>query len=274
MREVSKNELKEIQLDMLKYIDRICRDNNIEYTLAGGSLLGAIRHGGYIPWDDDIDIELTRENYETLMTILMKKLPNNYSLIYYKVREAYLPFAKIFDNRTTYTSKIDTLNRGTGVFLDIFPMDILPNDQSERENFKKEFKKRAISLTTSNPNGISYASASKMIYFLGKLVLWFPQHLKNSGNYFMLAKNLDDFMQKYNDTDNDLVSYLYTGYTNAIFPKKIWQSYEDVDFEGIKSRKLKDHDTYLKLQYGDYMKLPPENKRVNHSYYKWYWKDL
>ena len=60
--------------------------------------------------------------------------------------------------------------------------------------------------------------------------------------------------------------------SNAIFPKKIWEEYEDVKFEHLISRKLKDHDAYLSRQYGDYMKLPPENERVNHEYYKWFWK--
>jgi lipopolysaccharide cholinephosphotransferase len=273
MREISEKELREIQLGMLEYVDKVCRENDIEYTLAGGSLIGAMRHGGYIPWDDDIDIELTRTNYEKLIAQLMDKLPDYYSLIYYKVHPAYLPFAKIYDNRTEYTSKIDTLNRGTGVFLDIFPMDILPDNEQERADFKKEFLKKAIQLTASNPNGLDFASASKKLYFWGKLVLWMPQHLKYKGQSRVLAEKLDDFMQKYAMSDNNLVSYLYTGYKNAIFPKEIWEEYEDVQFEHLTARKLKNHDAYLERQYGDYMQLPPENERVNHSYYHWYWKE-
>lgn len=273
MKEITQEELREIQLDQLAYIDDICRANGIEYTLAGGSLIGAMRHGGYIPWDDDIDIELTRSNYERLIKILMEKLPDEkYALLHYKVREAYLPFAKIYDTRTTFESKIDNLNRGTGVFLDIFPMDILPNNEEERKHFKKEFLKKAVQLTASNPHGVDFASASKKLYFWGKLILWMPQHLKYRGRYRTLAEQLDLFMQKYNNTDNTLVSYLYTGYKNAIFPKKIWEEYEDVKFEHLISRKLKDHDAYLSRQYGNYMKLPPENERVNHEYYKWFWK--
>ena len=120
MKELTNEELRGIQLEQLKYIDRICRENGIEYTLAGGSLIGAIRHGGYIPWDDDIDIELTRPHYDHLISVLMDQLPNEkYALLHYKVRETYLPFAKLYDTRTSFTSKIDNLNRGTGVFLDI-----------------------------------------------------------------------------------------------------------------------------------------------------------
>lgn len=272
MKELTQEELRKIQLAQLEYVDKICRENKIEYTLAGGSLIGAIRHGGYIPWDDDIDIELTRSNYDKLMEILMKDLPEKYSLIYYKVHEVYLPFAKLYDNRTAYTSKIDTLNRGTGVFLDIFPMDILPDDPSERELFKAEFQKLSLALNVSTTHGLDYASASKWYYFLGKAVLWLPTHLKNSGKYRILAENLDQLMSKYQNTENHELMYLKTGYKNAIFPKEIWEEYEDVKFENLVARKLVNHDAYLTQQYGDYMTLPPENERENHSYYHWYWK--
>lgn len=273
MKELTNEELRGIQLEQLKYIDQICRENGIEYTLAGGSLIGAIRHGGYIPWDDDIDIELTRPHYDHLISVLMNQLPNEkYALLHYKVRETYLPFAKLYDTRTSFTSKIDNLNRGTGVFLDIFPMDILPDNEEERQLFKKEFLKKAIQLTASNPHGLDFASSSKKIYFWGKLVLWMPQHIRFYGKYRILAEKLDKFMQKYSNSDNQLISYLYTGYKKAIFPKDIWEEYEDVKFEGLIARKLKNHEAYLTRQYGDYMKLPPENERVNHDYYKWYWK--
>nr|WP_252899698.1 LicD family protein [Lactococcus fujiensis] len=94
MKELTDQELKQLQLEMTAYIDQICRENEIEYSLGGGSLLGSIRHKGYIPWDDDIDLMLIRPNYERLMSLLTEKLPEHYSIIYYKVRPTYLPFAK------------------------------------------------------------------------------------------------------------------------------------------------------------------------------------
>jgi lipopolysaccharide cholinephosphotransferase len=270
---LTQKELRDIQLSQLTYIDQVCRDKGIEYTLAGGSLIGAVRHGGYIPWDDDIDIELTRPNYEQLMAVLMEDLPEPFSLLYYKVHKVYLPFAKLYDHRTLFKSKTDTINRGTGVFLDIFPMDILPDDPREREKFKAEFNKKALALNVSTPYGLDYASASKRLYFIGKAILWLPAHLRYRGNYRRLAESLDDYMRTYEYTDNRDLMYLKTGYKTAIFPREIWQDYEDCRFEGLKVRKLKDHDSYLKRQYGDYMTLPPESERVNHAYYQWYWKE-
>ncbi len=273
MKEVTEKELRETQLKMVVYIDEVCRKHNIDYSLGGGSLLGAIRHKGYIPWDDDIDLMLTRKNYEALLTQLMEELPSYYSLIYYKVRETYLPFAKLYDNRTGFTSLLDTLNKGTGIFVDIFPMDIMPENAEERENFKKQVQQGAIKLVTSSSRGLSYASASKWYYFLGKMILWLPSHLKNAGKNRDIAEQVDCLMQKYENTSADGIGYVYSGYKTEYFPREIFIDYEDVEFENFQFRKIKNHDCYLTTLYGNYMQLPPENKRVNHSYYKWYWKE-
>ncbi|PCS00104.1 LPS biosynthesis protein [Lactococcus fujiensis JCM 16395] len=257
---------------MTAYIDQICRENEIEYSLGGGSLLGSIRHKGYIPWDDDIDLMLIRPNYERLMSLLTEKLPEHYSIIYYKVRPTYLPFAKIYDNRTYFTSKLDNLNKGTGVFVDIFPMDALPDDNQKSDEFKKEIQESAIDLAASAP-GTVYASASKWYYFIGKLILWFPRHLRFAGKNRQIAEKVDQLMQKYENSDVKSIGYAYSGYKTEHFPREIFETYEDVQFENRKFRKIKDHNSYLNTLYGDYMQLPPENKRVNHSYYHWYWKE-
>lgn len=271
MKELTDKELRTLQLEMTSYIDGICRENEIEYSLGGGSLLGAIRHKGYIPWDDDIDLILTRANYEKLLSVLMENCPEHYSLIYYQVRPTYLPFAKLYDNRTYFTSKLDNLNKGTGVFVDLFPIDVMPENAEERDEFKKEIQQSAIKLASSAP-GLVYASASKWYYFLGKMILWFPRHLVNMGKNKKNAQEVDQQMQKYNATDEQLVGYVYSGYKTEYFKREIFDSYEDVVFEDYTFRKIKNHDGYLSMLYGDYMTLPPENKRVNHSYYHWYWK--
>ncbi|GBG97258.1 LicD family protein [Lactococcus termiticola] len=273
MNKISSQELKKIQLDMLAFIDQTCRQEQINYSLGGGSLLGAVRHGGFIPWDDDIDLVLPRADYERLLERFMQELPDEYGLIYYKSRPTYLPFAKLYDKRTYFTSKLDNLNRGTGVFIDLFPMDVLPGDATERAKFKKEVAKAAIDLTSSNPTGLDYASATKPIYFIGKVLLWGPRHLKNKGKARYCAEKVDLLMQSYREKDTPYVGYAYSGYSGECFDKAIFEAYEDVAFEELTVRKLVNHDSYLKALYGDYMTLPPEDERVNHSYYQWFWKD-
>ena len=100
MKRLTKEEIKKIQLDMLSYIDEICLENNIKYTLVGGSLIGAIRHKGMIPWDDDIDIALTQEEYNKLMSILQNST-NSYVLLNHDINSKfYFPFTKIVYNKT------------------------------------------------------------------------------------------------------------------------------------------------------------------------------
>jgi len=272
MKSVTTEELRTLQMEQLVYIDKVCRQNNIEYTLAGGTLLGAIRHGGYIPWDDDIDVEMTRPNYERLISLFIEELPENLSLIHYKTGEIYTQFAKLYDNRTTYRSDVAYLQPEMGVFLDIFPIDNLPSDEQERKQFKSQVRKNQIRLRTSNPRGIDYACSTKKIYFFGKTIVYFPAHLKNKGKNNQIAYAADSLMQKYNKKETGVVGFPDSHYQQAFFPVSVFSEYEDVSFEDITVRKIVDHDSYLKQQYGDYMVLPPEDKRVDHSYYQWFWK--
>lgn len=273
MKEVTKDELKKVQLDMIDYLDKTCRENGIDYSLSAGSLLGAVKYQGYIPWDDDIDIMLTRPNYNRLMEVLMAQTPDIYTLLYYKAHEAYLPMAKLYDNHTIASSKVDTLNQGTGIFIDIFPLDSLPDDFAEGESFKKQVRKEVTHLTASCPRGLSYASAEKWQYFMGKLILWFPYHVRYFGKYRTLAEKVDILMQKYNDKNTKYCNYVFsppkrTGY----FDKAIFADYENTVFEHLTLRKVKEHDTYLTQLYGDWRQPPRNNQQRNHSYYHWYWK--
>jgi lipopolysaccharide cholinephosphotransferase len=272
MTPITEAEFRGVQLDVVSYIDRVARKHGIDYSVSGGTLLGAIRHKGYIPWDDDIDIMMTRPNYEKLMTVLMANIEAPYELIYYKHSEAYLPFAKVYDTRTVFKSKIDNLHRGTGIFVDIFPMDVLPKSEPEIQDFKSEIMKDSFTLAATNPRGLDYASASRWLYFFGKVILWLPKHLKYKGKGRQFAEALDQKMQQFKDTDNPYRGFTGSHYKKDIFPREMFDEYEDVLFEDRDLMKVKHHDTYLKQLFSDYMVLPPKSEQINHHYYKWYWK--
>lgn len=274
MKEITKNEQREIQLELMAYIDKICREQGIDYSIGAGTLLGSVKYKGYIPWDDDIDMMLTRPNYERLMTALMEDLPEHFTLLYYKNHTAYLPFAKLYDNRTYFVSELDTLNKGTGLFIDIFPLDSLPEDKREGERFKKKVRTAVTQLVSSAPNGLSYASSEKRLYFIAKTLLWLPYHLRYRGRSRILAEKVDLLMQKYNDQNQKFCNFVWSPpKRTAYFDKEIFTEYEDIDFENLKLKKIKNHDVYLTELYGLW-RNPPKKKAVrNHSYYHWYWKD-
>lgn len=273
MKRMSVDEIRKVQLDMLSYIDEIARKNNIEYSLGGGSLLGAMRHKGFIPWDDDIDLMLKRSEYEKLMIALAESDNPDFKLLHHSVERNLWPFAKLYHTKSMYLSKTDRIHPWTGIFVDIFPMDCLPESAEDREKFFKKVHSAAADLMcTTYPN---YASGSRRLYAYGRLVLGFPRFLKYHGQAKEQAEKADQIMSTYNDKDVPYIGYTDSRYRlKEYFPKELFDVYEDVRFEDVITRKIKDDHAYLNQLYGSsYMELPPENKRENHSYYTWYWKE-
>lgn len=122
MKEIQIQELRELQMQILDYVDVFCRNHDIKYTISGGTLLGAVRHGGYIPWDDDIDIQMLREEYERFTTLWNKESNHeNYELVNIESgNNLGYPIGKVHDTRTiTYVGGLPR----TGVFIDVFPVD-------------------------------------------------------------------------------------------------------------------------------------------------------
>ena len=134
-------EMQEVQIKILEYIDNICKKNNIEYFLIGGTLIGAVRHHNFIPWDDDIDIALTRENYEKLLIILKKEKHDRYELFDHSVNSSYFyPFAKVVDKRTELIENKFKEIDNYGVYVDIFAINGVPNDKRMQDKYYKKLK--------------------------------------------------------------------------------------------------------------------------------------
>ncbi|SJZ86190.1 lipopolysaccharide cholinephosphotransferase [Pilibacter termitis] len=271
MRQLTAEELKNCQLELLLHVDKICRNEGIAYSLCAGSLIGTIRHRGYIPWDDDIDIMLERTEYEKLLTVLRAN-EDEYKLLHYTTQKSLFPFAKLYNPKTVLKSLTGNNQPGIGVGLDIFPMDVLPSKQEEREAFQKEARKKAILLESDGFP--AYAAAPNLLIFFAKIIVRFPQFVKAHGKWKEIASDLDTFVQKYATLEEKKMGFVASYYgTREVFPREIFQEYEDCPFEHLTARKIKNHDAYLSALYGDYMQLPPKDKQVNHGYYKWYWKE-
>lgn len=262
---VTIEEAKKLQVQMLKYIDKICQENSINYSLAHGTLIGAIRHKGFIPWDDDIDILLYRSEYDRLVSILDSQ--NNqgvYNLLTIKTPSYYLPYAKLCDNHTSLQEIGWPRVNGMGVFIDIFPIDNLPSSSKECFKLAKRlfnFKKR---IRYSLPKIWYYSPYpwKRIIKFL--LFSPYALYCKAIGTSRLLAQ-VDKLARKYNYIDTVKAGFLLSHYTTKeIFPRSILNEYIDVEFEGHYFKSIKDYDIYLKQLYGNYMELPPVEEQIPH----------
>lgn len=275
MRKITSLELKEVQLKMMDYVDGFCRDNGIQYTLSSGTLLGAMRHGGFIPWDDDIDIHLLRSEYKKF-TILWNKNKNKHPYELVNIESGNnmgYPFGKIHDPRTV--TRIGNVER-TGVFIDVFPIDFVQDQKDLEERHKiiaKLYKKRQRLM-----NWIVMKNSTKPVPFLkGVYSIIRNMSVQNIINplasYNELAVKISELAQAVNYR-TDYVFEMICGVIkkNAV-PIEVYEEYCDVKFEDRVYRRVKDFDTLLTKAYGDWRTPPPIEKRVTHHGFEAYWKD-
>ena len=269
MEKISSKKQKELLLDMLLYIDDVCRKNNIKYSLIGGTLIGAIRHKGFIPWDDDIDIILDRENYFKLIDILKKESNDNYELFAPGETKSYpLQFAKLIDKRTTLreSAMIDDIDN-YGLFLDIFTYNNVPSEEKDRIKHYYKCKYYQNSLVRVKLNSGHPSFLRKVKRLAKNLYL----------TIFGYKKHLNKLLTLYNKYSKDNTVYVMSNNPVYGVDKEIQnvndiKEYIDVKFEGHKVMVFKNYDNILKKTYGDYMKLPPKDKRATHNL-KVYWKN-
>lgn len=270
---LSLRENQQVTADVMEKIHEICQQLKLQYFLAYGTLIGAIRHKGYIPWDDDLDIMMPRKDYETLL---------DYFCTHRQELEPYRLFtpdtvadypymlARICDCRY----EIDTDNEkncGMGAFIDIYPMDGLGKTKEEAvARMEKAAKYVSMFFLSTRLRCEKGLTKSKL-----KLLIKFPA--------FVLAKLIGKkfFMKKLNamaakcDYDNsDFIGCLIwdTETESAVFPKEWFADTVAVPFESKEFLVPTAYDAVLKKGYGDYMKLPPEEDRIAHHFYRIYKK--
>jgi lipopolysaccharide cholinephosphotransferase len=261
--------IKKLELDILKYIDGVCRENNIEYFLFGGSLLGAVREKGMIPWDDDIDIGLTRQNYNKLIDVLISKKNQRYKLLNNSVEKSYFyPFSKLIDSQTEMNEiglkKIDNY----GVYVDIFAIDNLPDNNKEREKRYKA-QKRA-------QRYIFYWGMKKIEEknFIKKILKNIIKIYSNILGIRRILKKYDAICTKYDNTNSSYAISCWPIYkkNNEIQQMEDFLKTMDFEFDGIMVKILVNYDRFLTNLYGNYMTPPPPEKRVSPHNSQVFWK--
>lgn len=258
MKLLSDNEIKEIELEILVEFHNFCKKHNLYYTLSGGTLLGAIRHRGFIPWDDDIDVMMYRSDYNRLIDLLRRERISE-KLDYLLPSEEYLyPFMKIFRNDTV--AKMEDNNTEHGIWIDIFPLDNLPSDTSKvrRSFLKSRFYRSCIIAMTSDLTAIK-----KDFKWFSKLIL------KKSCRLIGYKRVLDrtsTASQRYNQEETEYIGGLLWGYGIGEKMNKVeFFQPNSVKFENYEFTAPSCWEEYLIGIYGNYNELPPLEKRKGHG---------
>ncbi len=256
-------ELQKKILEVFIEVKKICDKHNIRYFAVGGTCIGAVRHNGFIPWDDDLDIAVPINDFERLTELCKKELPKPFELFIcpdYKHNPN--PFIKVHNTQTTFIEKyeLDYPDDYKGVFIDIFPLIGIPSDEEESKKYNRKLRL----LTALNEKW--HYSLHKCPGIKG-VILWV---LTCPLRPFLRKTFWADKLYK-NYRKNDFDSYEYISYT--WFPrdyktkaqKKWFESYVELTFENTKMRCPSGYDEFLTLQFGDYMQLPPESERQCHD---------
>lgn len=267
MKSINQNELKSIQLDILKHIDSFCKENNIRYFLIGGSAIGAVRHHGFIPWDDDIDITMLREDYDRFVSIYPNVDKSCYKLhCTYNQEDFPYPYAKIDNSGTVFIEEVED-EFSMGVNIDLFPMEVIPDAPELQEKlFKRaEFLKKIFTakrLPMKRRRGI----VKNMTLLLAHIFL-------SVISFKTIVKAMEKNATKYRGLKTNYRAGVAWGYGNKEINKSDnWSETVYLKFEDMSAPLPKGYHEVLTGIYGDYMQLPPEDKRVSHHHFTAYWK--
>lgn len=250
-------QLKKIEVEILKEFINICEKLNLKYYVIGGTLLGAVRHNGFIPWDDDIDIGMPRKDYDIFIAEASKYLSEHYFLQNHLTDPMWISnFSKIRDSRTTFIeSSVKKFSINHGVYIDIFPLDY--HDKTNEDLFFRKFKTytRRIGLAYQSPN-LKVKLKKYLVSFRSLLSCW---SLRNT----VLKK---EKLMKNNDATPYWANYCGAWGKKEIAPVSWYGDGVILQFEGINVVAPSNYDAWLTQVYGNYMELPPVEKRKTHHY--------
>jgi len=255
--------LQKTELEILMELDRVCRKHNLRYYIVGGTLIGAVRTGGFIPWDDDIDVSMPREDFDKLLS-LKDEFSENFFLQTHKTeKECYFFYAKLRKNGTYFgEDKFEHTGIHKGIFMDIFPLDFISDKGIVQKLCFKSFSLiNAFICSKKKTSEFLYKNMSLPFIVTFRLIQCILPLPLLYGLRTLIAKLTKALSNK------RLVASLagFHGYPKEIAPFELWDEGTDIEFEGKTVRAPKEYKTLLSHMFGDYMQLPPVEERNNHT---------
>ncbi len=252
---VQMQQVWQVEQEILDVFHSICVQYNLKYSLAYGTLIGAVRHKGFIPWDDDIDVMMPREDYEKLLALWPEVAPAGYLLQNHETNPDYMQsFSKILKDHTTYLQEewAQSKNYHKGFFIDIFPGDRVAPTPFQK---KLQFGATALALLYTR----NHISNSRGLRSMGeRVLLCLPRRLRS-----WALNRAESYVQKWNGNANTQYIFPCTirackqYHSAALFDALIPMVFNEKEYCATQA-----YDLYLRTQYGDYMQLPPEEDRV------------
>ena len=274
MREMTLKEIQAVCLDILKDVHAFCTENKINYSLSGGSLLGAIRHNGFIPWDDDADIQMPRPDFDRFIHTYKSKC--GYQLFSPEIEGgevANARIARVFEMEKTYVDQGPEIfvEKPVGVWIDILPVEGAPSNPDEANKFLKQFAQGERMVCYLLYKHAPFKEIRKFHDFHGYVKFFVKKFISK----FITIKHRDKAIQRLKRYDYNKSDYFCASAHYGIRewqPKINMQSYKLHKFEDTELYIMSGYDANLRCLYGDYMKVPDLSNRVSHDVYRRYWK--
>ena len=263
---MSRTEVQNIIWNIMKELKPIIEENNWRYFMLGGTLIGAVRHKGFIPWDDDIDIGMPRDDYEKFLENVSEKLPAHLKLrTYYDESEHHYYFSRIVDVRHEVKRTGSKKNRIEEVWIDVFPLDGMPNNGIVRRihMIRLLYTRARYHVATFDKVNLQRPNRPLSERIVIKIVQLF--HLGKGGDYKKWLMKIDSLLCKYSlNTSNWICNFMGQYKFKEMFPKTWYGSGRMYVFEDDMLCGPVEYDKLLTYQYGDYM-TPPDNKNTHAS---------